>query len=154
MSHYDFFSSKYQGTAPAVLYYTCPWTVTPAAKNQLEAKFTIEIEVLGLVSSFFLLSYPIPRSSSVDMPSPNPISDPRTPYPYIKAEIPRFNCSYAYQTNNATWQTARLNYEHDKHFFKIDCLPAEKAMVYTMFSRVIDAFLKEQVGLTVEVSSP
>lgn len=79
MSHYDFFSSQYQGTAPAVLYYTCPWTVTPAAKNQLEVKFTIEIEVLGLVSSFSLLSYPISRSSSVDMPSLNP--DLSSPYP-------------------------------------------------------------------------
>lgn len=51
-----------------------------------------------------------------------------------------------------TPQTARLSYDHDKHFFKIDCLPAEKAMVYGMFSRVIDAFLEEQVGPTVQAS--
>lgn len=50
------------------------------------------------------------------------------------------------------WQTARLSYDHDKHFFKIECLPKEKAMVYSMFAGVIDAFLKEQVGPTVEVS--
>ncbi|ELR02756.1 hypothetical protein VC83_04479 [Pseudogymnoascus destructans] len=97
MSHYDSFSSQYQGTAPAVFYYTSPWTVTPAAKDQLEVNFTIAIEGLGL--------------------------------------------------------TARLSYDHDKHFFKIDCLPAEKAIVYTMFSRVIDAFLKEQVGPTVKKES-
>ncbi|OBT81812.1 hypothetical protein VE02_09418 [Pseudogymnoascus sp. 03VT05] len=97
MSYYDSFSSQYQGSAPAVIYYTCPWTVTPAAKEQLEANFTHEIEGLGLA--------------------------------------------------------ARLSYDHDKHFFKIDCLPAEKAIVYTMFSRVIDAFLKEQVGPTVEKES-
>ncbi|OBT53799.1 hypothetical protein VE04_05667, partial [Pseudogymnoascus sp. 24MN13] len=97
MSYYNFFSSQYQGSAPAVFYYTCPWTVTPAAKEQLEVNFAAEIEGLGLA--------------------------------------------------------ARLSYDHDKHFFKIDCLPAEKAMVYTRFSRVIDAFLKEQVGPTVAKES-
>ncbi|KFY72329.1 hypothetical protein V499_07517 [Pseudogymnoascus sp. VKM F-103] len=97
MSYYIFFSSQCQGSAPAVFYYTCPWTVTPAAKEQLEVNFTAEIEGLGLA--------------------------------------------------------ARLSYDHDKHFFKIDCLPAEKAMVYTRFSRVIDAFLKEQVGPTVAKES-
>ncbi|KFY90110.1 hypothetical protein V498_06160, partial [Pseudogymnoascus sp. VKM F-4517 (FW-2822)] len=97
MSHHDSFSSQYQGTPPAVLYYTCPWTVTPAAKSQLEASFTVEIDSLGL--------------------------------------------------------TARLSYDHDKHLFKIECLPKEKAMVYNMFAGVINAFLKEQVGPTVEKES-
>jgi hypothetical protein len=72
MSYYNFFSSQYQGSAPAVFYYTCPWTVTPAAKEQLEVNFAAEIEGLGLVSSFSLPSHPIPRSSSVDMLSPYP----------------------------------------------------------------------------------
>ncbi|KFY18671.1 hypothetical protein V493_08426, partial [Pseudogymnoascus sp. VKM F-4281 (FW-2241)] len=97
MSHQDSFSSQYQGTPPAVFYYTCPWTVTPAAKDQLEIGFTNAIEDLGL--------------------------------------------------------TTRLSYDHDKHFFKIDCLPKEKAMVYSMFSRVIDDFLTEQVGPDVKEES-
>ncbi|KFZ03384.1 hypothetical protein V502_10998 [Pseudogymnoascus sp. VKM F-4520 (FW-2644)] len=97
MSHHNSFSSQYQGTPPAVFYYTCPWTVTPAAKDRLEASFTDAIDGLGL--------------------------------------------------------TARLSYDHDKHFFKIDCLSKEKAMVYSMFSRVIDTFLEEQVGPTVEEES-
>ncbi|KFY19227.1 hypothetical protein V491_04535, partial [Pseudogymnoascus sp. VKM F-3775] len=50
MSYYDSFSSQYQGTPPAVIYYTCPWTVTPAAKDQLDVSFTAEIEGVGLTA--------------------------------------------------------------------------------------------------------
>lgn len=60
MSHHNSFSSQYQGTPPAVFYYTCPWTVTPAAKARLEVSFTDAIDGLGLVSfpPIPLLSHP------------------------------------------------------------------------------------------------
>ncbi|KFY62559.1 hypothetical protein V497_02312, partial [Pseudogymnoascus sp. VKM F-4516 (FW-969)] len=97
MSHHDSFSPEYQGSPPAVIYYTCPWTVTPAAKDQLEGRFNSAIKALGL--------------------------------------------------------NARLSYDHDKHFFKIDCLQGEKAMVYRMFAPIVDIFLSNQVGSTVEKES-
>ncbi|KFY14765.1 hypothetical protein V492_02429, partial [Pseudogymnoascus sp. VKM F-4246] len=94
MSYYGSFSSQYQGTPAAVFYHTCPWTFTPAAKDQLDVNFTAAIEVLGL--------------------------------------------------------TAQLSYDHDKHFFKIECLPKEEEMVRSMFSNVIDTFTEEQVGPNVK----
>lgn len=96
MSHHDSFSPQYQGTPPAVLYYTCPWTVTPAAKSQLEASFTVEIDSLGLVSSSPFPGYPFPRI----LLYLHAIPDIRCLNPRLNRG-PLFNFCSAYEANNA-----------------------------------------------------
>lgn len=80
MSYYDSFSSQYQGTPLAVIYYTCPWTVTPGAKDQLDVSLTAEIEGVGLVS--FFLS-PSSRISSPRFIYMQIYAIPNTQFPII-----------------------------------------------------------------------